>query len=64
MSSTVSSSRRNDENLDGMEPDTGTDQDGSEMNDDSQSNDSQVRMETEDYAILWRQCLPATSPST
>ena len=70
MKSTVSGSRRNDnqstngdEDSDKTEPDTDTDRDGGETNDDSQSDDSQVGMDTEDYAMPWRRCMPAiTSP--
>src|SRR5258706_4530336 len=66
MNSTVSGSRRNDnksangdETSAKTDPDTNTDRDGSEMNDDSQSDDSQVGMDTEDYAMPWRRFLPA-----
>ena len=62
----VSGSRKNesqsaneDEDSDKTEPDTDADQDGGETNDDSQFNDSEVWMETQDYAMPWRKCLPA-----
>ena len=66
MKSTVSGSRRNDnqsangdEDSDKTEPDTDTDRDGSETSNDSQSDDSQVGMNTQDYAMPWRRCMPA-----
>ena len=43
-----------DEDSDKTEPDTDTDWDGSETND-----DSQIGMDTQDYAMPWRRCLPA-----
>ena len=62
----VSGSRKNerqsanrDEDSDKTEPDTDTDLGGSETNDDSQLNDAEVGMETQDYAMPWRKCLPA-----
>ena len=62
----VSGSRRNgnqsmdgDEDSDKTEPDTDTDQDENETNDGSEADDSQVGMDTEDYAMPWRRCLPA-----
>lgn len=57
--STVSGSRTNDEDSDKTEPDTDIDRDRSEVNDDSQSDYSQVGMDTQDYAMPWRRCLPA-----
>ena len=66
VNSVVSGSRGNenlsmngDEDSDKTEPDTDTDQDGNGTSDDSQADDSQVGMDTEDYAMPWRRCLPA-----
>jgi len=51
-------SANGDEDSDKTEPDTNTDRDGSEIGD-SQADDSQVGMDTQDYAMPWRRCLPA-----
>jgi len=63
---TISGSRRNenqskngDEDSDKTEPNTDTDLYGSETNDDSRPDDSEVGMDTEDYAMPWRRCLRA-----
>ena len=48
-----------DDDSDKTEPDTDTNQDGSQINDVSQLTDSDDWMETQDYAMPWRKCLPA-----
>lgn len=54
-----SRSANRDEDSDKTEPDTDTNQDGSQMDDTSQLTDSEDWMETQDYAMPWRKCLPA-----
>ena len=58
-------SANGDEDSDKTEPDTDTGRGGggSETSDESQLNDSQIGMETQDYAMPWRRYLPAI-PST